>query len=240
MKRFSRMILDSLKVTDDDDEFEDDEIELKERKQKQKEEKKSLAKKETPAMRRYESSRYDDDEEDDFEEEENSVAQKRAFRSQQYRERAQETPRREYREPVQPRTARQPQQPIRQPQAQPQPAQRTQQLRQAPPMRSQVTAADVCILRPKRFEECQEIIDVLKSGRVIFLTFDSTNPAIANRIMDFSFGAVYALDAQIIQLSGNNFVIAPEDAEISGEYINSLTASTLGSWNSSMDFNGQR
>ncbi len=228
MKKFSKMILDSLKVTDDDDEFEEDEIELKERKQKQKEEKKSaFSKKESPSMRRYDSSRYDD-EDDDYEEEENPVAQKRASRVQQYRERAQEAPQRDYNQrPVQPQRSAQP-------------AVRTQQLRQAPPMRSQVSVADVCILRPKRFEECQEIIDVLKSGRVIFLTFDSTNPAIANRIMDFSFGAVYALDAQIIQLSGNNFVIAPEDAEISGEYINSLTASTLGSWNNSMDFNGQR
>lgn len=231
MTKFSRMILDSLKVTDDDDEFEDDENELRERRerqQKKREERKAVfTKKEAPAMRRFESEQYEEDEEDD------EIARRRANRVQVYRREAQEREQRGYSEA--PRTGTQSRSSQYQDKpSQPQRSQQTQNYR-TPPMRSAASSADVCIIRPKRFEECQEIIDVLKSGRVIFLTFDSTNPAIANRIMDFSFGAVYALDAQIIQLSGNNFVIAPEDAEISGEYLNSLTAANYGSWNNSVN-----
>lgn len=227
MKKFSRMILDSLKVTDDDDEFEDDEYEIEEkrdRRSSQREDRRAL-KKAAPAMRRYDDDEYD--------EEEDEVTQRRKSRSQEYLGQAQRDSSFRGNNSISQRSTRTDYNSNIQRQPQPE---RTP----APPMRRQVSTADVCILRPKRFEECQEIIDVLKSGRVIFLTFDSTNPAIANRIMDFSFGAVYALDAQIIQLSGNNFVIAPDDAEISGEYINALTAANYGSWNNNVDANGKR
>ena len=228
MGKISRIILDSLKVTDDDDEFEDDDQALKERKQKEKAARKeaATAKREAPSLRRYDNSDYDDEED-----EENPVAQARADRAQAYRER--NTEKSGY--TSQPRYRYQQQTKIQDNQSQ-----EKSQYRSAPPMRAQASTGDVCIIRPKKYEDCPEIIDVLKSGRVVFINFDSSSPAVANRIMDFIFGAVYALDCQIIQVSGNNFVLAMEDIEISGEYLKNLSAGRFDGWSNGLDSNGKR
>lgn len=87
--------------------------------------------------------------------------------------------------------------------------------------------SDICILHPKCFEDSQEICDMLKAGRVIFVNFENLGAEHGQRVMDFISGAVYSLDANIHQISNFNFVIAPDKVEISGDYIDSLKEGTF-------------
>ncbi len=97
------------------------------------------------------------------------------------------------------------------------------EMRRSVPMRSEISSSDICIFRPKRIEDSQEICDMLKGGRVVFVNFEDIDLDMGQRIMDFIGGAVYALNANIHQVSGYNFVIAPYDTEISGDFIDSIT-----------------
>lgn len=97
-------------------------------------------------------------------------------------------------------------------------SQKTSSGRTYVPMRSS-TASDICIYHPETFDDSQEISQMLKAGRVIFLNFDKANQYLGQRIMDFVSGTAYALDATIHEVSQNNFIIAPDRIEITGDML---------------------
>ncbi len=90
-----------------------------------------------------------------------------------------------------------------------------QRTRTAVPMRS--AASDICVFHPTRFEEAQEICDMLKEKRVVLVNFEKVNDLVGGRIMDFICGALYALEANIYQVSDKNFIITPQNVEITGD-----------------------
>lgn len=53
------------------------------------------------------------------------------------------------------------------------------------------------IFEPKSFEEAADIARMLKEGSVVVLNLKNVNAGLSKRILDFSFGVVSALDAQI-------------------------------------------
>ncbi len=185
MAKIIQKILDSMKLNEEDDDYDEDDFETKPEPER--------VKREQPErnVRKYEPRRsaFEDDEDD---EDEIPVPVKR-------------TPRED--KPV----ARQAQ----------------SSGRTYVPMRSSSSPSDICIFHPKRFEDSQEICDMLKQGRVVFVNFEALNDGNAQRIMDFISGAVYSLDANIHQISNYNFVIAPDKVEISGDYIDSLKAGSF-------------
>ena len=57
--------------------------------------------------------------------------------------------------------------------------------------------------------------DESKSDMPIVVNLDEINPAVAQRILDFISGAVYALNGDIRRAARNIFVVAPSNIEIS-------------------------
>jgi len=99
------------------------------------------------------------------------------------------------------------------------------QERQPVPMRSAANGLEVIIKQPSSFDDAQEICDLLKEEHAIILNLERLDHALAQKMMDFISGAIYALDAKIHQISGYIFCISPAKVDISGDYFSMLTES---------------
>ena len=100
---------------------------------------------------------------------------------------------------------------------------RQTQERQVVPMRSASHGLEVIIKRPTSFDDAQEICDLLKEEHAIIINLERLDHELAQKMMDFIAGAIYALDAKIHQISGRIFCISPEKVDISGDYFNMLS-----------------
>lgn len=98
--------------------------------------------------------------------------------------------------------------------------------RQPIQMRSASNGLEVIIKQPTSFDDAQEICDLLKDEHAIILNLERLDHALAQKMMDFISGAIYALDAKIHQISGYIFCISPAKIDISGDYFSMLSEST--------------
>lgn len=94
---------------------------------------------------------------------------------------------------------------------------------------------EVYVIKPQDFNEAQTVTDFLKDGKAIIINMEGIELTLAQRIIDFIGGACYALDGSLQAVSGNIFVAAPPDIEVSGdlreELLNESTVSpSLGSF----------
>lgn len=108
-----------------------------------------------------------------------------------------------------------------------QPRRVTRQERQPVPMRSaSASGLELIIRQPTSFNDSQEICDLLKQERAIIVNLEKVEPELAQKMMDFISGAIYALDAKIHQISGAIFCISPEKVDISGDYFAMISETT--------------
>ena len=99
--------------------------------------------------------------------------------------------------------------------------------RQPVPMRSAAAGGlELIIRKPSSFDDSQEICDLLKQERAIIVNLENVNPELAQKMMDFISGAIYALDAKIHQISGSIFCISPAKVDISGDYFAMISETT--------------
>ena len=74
---------------------------------------------------------------------------------------------------------------------------------------------NMVIFRPTEYEQAQTIIDYLKLRKPIIVNLDEIEVSVAQRILDFITGAVYALAGDIKKAARNIFVVVPSNVEIS-------------------------
>jgi len=195
MGKLIQGILDSLKLTDEDDfddDFDDDE----------------------PVVRRREALKSERIERE-------SVAAAREVREQP----VPQAPRRfESRPQMRSSQVRSFEEPT---EVQEQPRRVTRTERQPVPMRSaSASGLELIIRQPSRFEDSQEICDLLKQDRAIIVNLEKVDPELGQKMMDFISGAIYALDAKIHQISGAVFCISPAKVDISGDYFAMISETT--------------
>jgi len=77
---------------------------------------------------------------------------------------------------------------------------------------------NVVVYDPKTPEDVQRLIDYLKRKEPAIINLDDTDPAVAQRILDFVSGASYALNGSIHRISTNIFLLSPEGVEITVPY----------------------
>ncbi len=75
----------------------------------------------------------------------------------------------------------------------------------------------VYVIRPKEFNEAQDITDFLNEGKTIVINMEGIDLTLAQRIIDFVGGACYALDGSLQAISNNIFIAAPHDIEVTGD-----------------------
>ncbi|MBQ9767256.1 MAG: cell division protein SepF [Lachnospiraceae bacterium] len=102
-------------------------------------------------------------------------------------------------------------------------AQRTSAQNRVVPLRSASASAsrilEVSIMKPTRFDDSQDICDMLVNERATVVNLEGIDLGLAQRIMDFISGAVYSLNGKIHQISNLIFIVSPENVDISGDYL---------------------
>lgn len=81
------------------------------------------------------------------------------------------------------------------------------------------------VIRPKVYDDSREISDTLSSGMPVVLNLEGLNADLAQRILDFTSGAVYAMNGNLQKVTSYIFVITPNNVIISGNFDEMLDGS---------------
>lgn len=95
--------------------------------------------------------------------------------------------------------------------------------RRAPvvPITSAVSAAPkqsgfkVLVVEPRSFEEVQTIVDQMRARRPVILNLESLDKDLAQKILNFLNGAIYALGGETQRVAQGIFFFAPQGTDIS-------------------------
>lgn len=79
---------------------------------------------------------------------------------------------------------------------------------------------EVCVFKPTKFEDSQEIVDTLRKNIIVNLNVEGVDIGLAGRILDFAYGACYAINGDIQKISNFVFVITPPGVGVSGDVLN--------------------
>ena len=88
------------------------------------------------------------------------------------------------------------------------------------------------VYQPMTYDDTQNIIDNLKNRKPIIVNLETLDVDIAQRILDFMSGAVYALNGNIHKVSKGIFLLVPNNVDIAGNIPDELQGKsfyTLGS-----------
>ena len=86
------------------------------------------------------------------------------------------------------------------------------------------TGMEVCVIKPTTIEDEIEIVDTLLSGRTVLINMEGLNIEVAQRIIDFTSGATYAMHGSLQKVSNYIFLATPDGVDISGDIQNLMDA----------------
>ncbi len=90
--------------------------------------------------------------------------------------------------------------------------------------KKQGASMEVCVIKPTSIEDEIEIVDTLISGRTVLINMEGLNIEIAQRIVDFTSGATYAMQGSLQKVSNYIFLATPNGVDISGDIQNIMDA----------------
>jgi cell division inhibitor SepF len=94
-----------------------------------------------------------------------------------------------------------------------------------PSRRSNGVSMEVCVIRPNSVEDAREITETLLNGRTVILNLEGMDLEIAQRIIDFTSGAAYAISGNLQKISNYIFLVTPTNVDISGDLQDLLNTS---------------
>jgi len=83
---------------------------------------------------------------------------------------------------------------------------------------------EVCVIKPTTIEDELEITDTLLNGRTVVINMEGLNIELAQRIIDFISGSVYAMHGNLQKISNYIFLATPNGVDISGDIQNLMDA----------------
>lgn len=108
------------------------------------------------------------------------------------------------------------------------PARSTSSANKITPMRqttSKRATMEVCVIKPSSVDEAREICETLLSGRTVILNLEGLDLEIAQRIIDFTSGATFAISGNLQKISNYIFLVTPTNVDISGDLTDLLNTS---------------
>lgn len=84
---------------------------------------------------------------------------------------------------------------------------------------------EVTMIKPSSMDDSRDICDYLLNGKAVVLNMEGLHSEIAQRIIDFTCGAAYAIDGNLQKISNYIFIATPENVELSGDFQNILAGS---------------
>lgn len=94
-----------------------------------------------------------------------------------------------------------------------------------PARRNNSVSMEVCVIKPNSVEDAREITETLLSGRTVILNLEGMDLEIAQRIIDFTSGATYAISGNLQKISNYIFLVTPTNVDISGDLQDLLNTS---------------
>ncbi|NWO21636.1 cell division protein SepF [Oribacterium sp. oral taxon 102] len=85
---------------------------------------------------------------------------------------------------------------------------------------------EVTMIKPSSMDDSRDICDYLLNGKAVVLNMEGLHSEIAQRIIDFTCGAAYAIDGNLQKISNYIFIATPENVELSGDFQNILAGGT--------------
>lgn len=90
------------------------------------------------------------------------------------------------------------------------------------------TAPRVLLKKPIEFQDIMEMVDAVKSRRIVVMNLADVDSKLAQRMIDYIVGACYALDASFQEIARYIYIITPENVEVANELKDQIeTASFL-------------
>jgi cell division inhibitor SepF len=101
--------------------------------------------------------------------------------------------------------------------------------RTAVPARQQAKPFTMVVVNPKSFSDCEKIAAHLKQSRPVVMNMEETDQGIAQRIVDYVQGVMFALDGNIDRVSESIYLCAPNNMSVSREnYVDAGKAAPVG------------
>lgn len=87
------------------------------------------------------------------------------------------------------------------------------------PMRSpsKKNNMEVCVVKPTSVDDSRVITETLLNGRTVILNLEGLDLEIAQRIIDFTSGATFAISGNLQKISNYIFLVTPTNVDISGD-----------------------
>ena len=83
-------------------------------------------------------------------------------------------------------------------------------------------------IKPSSLEDYKQIIDYLLDGRIVVLNMEGVSSQLAQRIIDFTYGGVYAIDGNFQGINSYIFVATPMNVDVSGDYVKDAVSGAAG------------
>lgn len=87
-----------------------------------------------------------------------------------------------------------------------------------PMKQQQQHAAELSMIRPTSIEDAEEIGDYLLAGKAVVLNMEGLHMEVAQRIIDFTSGATYAINGNLQKISNYIFIAVPASVDLSGDF----------------------
>ena len=84
---------------------------------------------------------------------------------------------------------------------------------------------EVCVIKPNSVEDAREITETLLTGRTVILNLEGMDLEVAQRIIDFTSGATFAISGNLQKISNYIFIVTPTNVDISGDLQDLLNTS---------------
>ncbi len=87
------------------------------------------------------------------------------------------------------------------------------------PIRTTSQGLEVCICKPKTSMDAQDACEMLMQGMAVVVNLEGIDLMEGQRIMDFIYGCIFAINGKMRQVSRFIFIFSPENVDISGDYL---------------------
>jgi cell division inhibitor SepF len=85
-------------------------------------------------------------------------------------------------------------------------------VRQGSTVRTVAPGGEPHTVRPRQFEDAQEVGDRFRAGQSVILNLEATDPKLSHRLIDFASGLCYGLNGSIEKVATGVFLLKPASA----------------------------
>ena len=89
-----------------------------------------------------------------------------------------------------------------------------------------MAGSKMMLLEPRAYSEGQQIVDYLKARNAVVVNLKRVTPDQAKRIVDFLYGAIYAIGGKFQKLGGGIFLCTPKNVNVEGKISDDAAATT--------------